>query len=231
LKSRFATMVSHEFRTPLTTISLTVNHIKRYKDRLSAEAIDTKINVALKQVDHMSYLLEDILTLGKTQDTKIRTNRSRVDLLSFCNAIKEQVEEVFGNSHTIECSLSVSDQELETDENLLRNILVNLVSNAIKFSPGKSAVYVNVYDLNGSVVIDIKDEGIGILPDDIETIFEPFDRGTNVEAIPGTGLGLSIVKNAIDLVGGTISVKSKPGQGSVFSVSIPRRLTTKKVSL
>ncbi len=221
VKTRFASMVSHEFRTPLSTIRLSVNHIKRYKNRLTAESIDHKINTVLQQVDHMSHLLEDVLTLGKTHDVKIRVDKSTVDIVAFCHNIKDEIEGYFGKSHVVKCSLSFAEKEIQTDEGLLRNIFINLIGNGVKFSPGKSTVYLNVHDLNGSISFDIKDDGIGIAPGDMERIFEPFDRGANAGEIPGTGLGLSIVKKAIDLLGGTIEVSSKLDEGSVFSVVIP----------
>ena len=214
-------MVSHEFRTPLSTIRLSVNHIKRYKNRLTPESIDNKINTVLQQVDHMSHLLEDVLTLGKTNDVKIRVDKSTVDIAAFCHNLKEEVEGFFENSHTVKCSLSFTEKKIETDEGLLRNIFINLIGNGVKFSPGKSTVYLDVHELNGSIAFQIKDEGIGIAAADMERIFEPFDRGANAGAIPGTGLGLSIVKKAVDLLGGTITVSSKINEGSVFSVVIP----------
>ncbi|MEJ7646432.1 MAG: PAS domain S-box protein [Chryseolinea sp.] len=221
VKTRFASMVSHEFRTPLSTIRLSVNHIKRYKNRLTPESIDTKIDTVLQQVDHMSHLLEDVLTLGKTHDVTIRVDKSTVDIVAFCHKIKGEVEGYFGKSHVVKCTLSFTEKEIQTDEGLLRNIFINLIGNGVKFSPGKPTVFLNVTESNGGIRFDIKDEGIGVAGDDLERIFEPFDRGSNAGAIPGTGLGLSIVKKAIDLLGGTITVSSKLHEGSVFSVFIP----------
>jgi PAS domain S-box-containing protein len=221
VKTRFASMVSHEFRTPLSTIRISVNHIKRYKNRLTPESIDNKINTVLQQVDHMSHLLEDVLTLGKTTDVKIRVDKSTVDIVSFCHKLKVEVEGYFGKSHIVKCSLSFTEKKIQTDEGLLRNIFINLIGNGVKFSPGKSTVYLDVLDLEGSIAFNIKDEGIGIDATDVERIFEPFDRGTNAGDIPGTGLGLSIVKKAVDLLGGTITVSSKLNEGSIFSVVIP----------
>ena len=221
VKTRFASMVSHEFRTPLSTIRLSVNHIKRYKNRLTPESIDHKINTVLQQVDHMSHLLEDVLTLGKTHDVKIRVDKSTVDIVAFCHNIKSEVEGFFGKSHIVKCSLGFTEKEIQTDEGLLRNIFINLIGNGVKFSPGKPTVFLNVTELKGSISFAIRDEGIGIALGDLERIFEPFDRGANAGAIPGTGLGLSIVKKAVDLLGGTITVSSKINEGSVFTVVIP----------
>jgi signal transduction histidine kinase len=131
------------------------------------------------------------------------------------------VENQFHNSHTITCRTDLAHPDIHSDPDLLRNIFVNLLSNAIKFSPGKSAVFVDVSQADGFMVADVRDEGIGIPLEEQERIFSPFDRGTNAFAIAGTGLGLSIVKKAVDLMDGVIIVKSAPGEGSVFSISIP----------
>lgn len=223
LRTRFASMVSHEFRTPLATIRLSASLIKRYKKRLSPASVDAKVNTVLEQVEHMSHLLENVLTLGKSEDVKIQITKTNVDLISFCTALKKQMEGVFNESHTIELSFSQIQHAIETDADLLRNIFVNLLSNAIKFSPGKTAVYLHVFECGKNVVIEIKDEGIGIPAHDLERVFEPFDRGSNTGAIAGTGLGLSIVKKALDLAGGSIAVRSNVGEGTVFSVTLPTK--------
>ncbi|MEX2233517.1 MAG: ATP-binding protein, partial [Cyclobacteriaceae bacterium] len=113
---------------------------------------------------------------------------------------------------------------LHTDEKLLRNILINLLTNAIKFSPVKEEVSLNVLDQDTFITIEISDEGIGIPENEMEIIFEPFVRGKDADQIQGTGLGLSIVKKAVELLNGTIKVKSTVGKGSVFIVTIPRQM-------
>lgn len=222
VKTRFASMVSHEFRTPLATIRLSANYIKRYKTKLTREMIDNKVNVVLDQVDHMTHLLEAILTLGKTEDVRIKMKTSTVDLDSFFIKLKEQIENVFDNTHNISVSTSFSDVVIETDEDLLRNIFVNLLSNAIKFSPGKNVVFLHASEENGWITFLVRDQGIGIPAHDYDKIFDAFDRGSNVSSIPGTGLGLSIVRKAVELLGGTIHLESTLGEGSVFIVKIPR---------
>ena len=221
LKTRFASMVSHEFRTPLTTIKLSASHIKRYKTRMDADAIDNKLDTVLQQVAHMAHLLEDVLTLGKTNDHKIQIVKTKVNLVEFFNAIKEQTENVFNHSHTIQYEFKLKHPEINTDADLLQNIFINLLSNAIKFSPEASMVYLNGYEKDHQVILEVRDQGIGIPESDWGRIFEPFDRGSNSGAIPGTGLGLSIVKKGVDLLGGQITVSSKQGEGSVFTVCLP----------
>src|SRR5690606_4971863 len=127
---------------------------------------------------------------------------------------------LFKHSHHI-CVSTNELGTLMTDEKLLRNIVTNLLTNAVKFSPGKDEVHFNVLDEGRRVTIEVRDEGIGIAEDELGKIFEPFVRGKEADAIQGTGLGLSIVKKAVDLLQGSIQVKSKPGKGSTFKVVIP----------
>jgi PAS domain S-box-containing protein len=221
LKSRFASMVSHEFRTPLATIRLSVNHIKRYKGRMNAEAIDNKIKVVQQQVDHMTHMLEEVLTLGRTEESKIQISKRKVNFSTFLEGIQHEVENIFKRSHTIHRTLNLKQSEIETDEDLLRNIFINLLSNAIKFSPGKEDIFLEGRQEGEMLIVTVRDQGVGIPEAELPKIFDPFHRGANVSTIQGTGLGLSIVKKAVDLVGGKISVSSNPGEGTVFTVMIP----------
>ena len=221
LKTRFASMVSHEFRTPLSTISISANYIKKFQSRLRPADIEKKIDIIHEQISHMTQLLEDVLTIGKSESGKIEITKRKIDLATLINTIKRDVENLFKNTHTIHSTLNVPQPEIWTDDGLFRNIFVNLLSNAIKFSPGKESVFLDAHQQDAFIVFNVKDEGIGIPDQDQERIFLPFDRGTNATAIPGTGLGLSIVKKAVDLLKGSIKVQSKPGCGSVVSVTIP----------
>jgi PAS domain S-box-containing protein len=221
LKSRFASMVSHEFRTPLATIRLSVNHIKKYKSRMSPDAIDSKIKVVSEQVDHMTHMLEEVLTLGKAEESKIQISKRKVNIETFFAGIQEEVENIFKHSHTIHRTLDMQQYEIETDVDLLRNVFINLLSNAIKFSPGKADIYLEGHQEDKKLIVQVRDEGLGIPEEELPKIFDPFHRGTNVATIQGTGLGLSIVKKAVDLIGGEVTVSSKPGEGTVFTVTIP----------
>ncbi len=221
LKSRFASMVSHEFRTPLATIRLSVNHIKKYKSRMSPDAIDSKIKVVSEQVDHMTHMLEEVLTLGKAEESKIQISKRKVNIETFFAGIQEEVENIFKHSHTIHRTLNLQQYEIETDVDLLRNVFINLLSNAIKFSPGKTDIYLDGRQEGKMLIVQVRDEGLGIPEEELPKIFDPFHRGTNVATIQGTGLGLSIVKKAVDLIGGEVAVSSKPGEGTVFTVTIP----------
>lgn len=220
LKSRFASIVSHEFRTPLSTIKLSVNHIKRYKDRMTAEAIDEKIQVVQEQVSHMVSLLNDVLTLSKAEENKIPVVREQVDIALLLEHISSDVENEH-RTHKIITQFQDLPERVFVDAGFVRNIFVNLLTNAIKFSPGQNEVLFTASLREGFLHFEITDKGVGIQPEDQSKIFEAFHRGSNVLAIQGTGLGLSIVKKAVDLLGGSISVSSIPDKGSTFFVTIP----------
>jgi PAS domain S-box-containing protein len=223
LKTRFASLVSHEFRTPLATIRLTINQIKRYRHRLSQESVDEKVNIVLEQVDHMTFLLEDVLALGKAEDPKLQIKRTPVNLVDFFDTIKTQIQSVnMKSNHVIECNLQFKNASWETDPDLIRNIFSNLLTNAIKFSPENKRIILEGWESNESLQFHVRDHGIGIPEEDLQRVFLPFDRGSNVEDIPGTGLGLTIVKKAVELLQGNISVESKVGERTIFRLSFPR---------
>jgi len=169
----------------------------------------------------MTYLLDDVLTYGKSQAGQIQLILSNIDLTDFLNKIVEDVANSTKNTHGIKKEFKSLPVEISTDEKLLRNVLINLLTNAIKFSPGKSDVYLMVQGDGSQLVISIRDQGIGIPEDEVDKIFEPFVRGKAVTAIQGTGLGLAIVKKAVELLSGSIQAESKSGSGTTFTVNIP----------
>jgi PAS domain S-box-containing protein len=222
MKSRFVSIASHEFRTPLSSIDFAASFIKQNAATIGKRKLNEKVRVIEKHVSHMSHLLEDVLNFSKNDNGGIRLIPSRVCLESFVVNAVEEVTCSIRHSHHI-CVSTSRLGFLVTDEKLLRNIVINLLSNAVKFSPGREEVSLNVLDEDERVTIEVRDDGMGIPEDEIDKIFDPFVRGKAAASIQGTGLGLSIVKKAVELLDGTIVVKSAPGCGSVFKVTIPRR--------
>jgi len=220
-KSRFASMASHEFMTPLATIKIAAGNIRKYRTRLTPDGINKKIAVVLEQADLMIRMLQDLLMLGQADEQKITLKKKNIEVRAFFESLKKEIEGATKRSHSIHSKFDFKAKHIEADDDLLRNIFINLLGNAIKFSPGNAHVWLTVRDLTSALHVEIRDEGLGINPGDLSKIFDPFVRGDNASSIAGTGLGLSIVKKAVDLVGGSITVTSKPGQGSVFSVVIP----------
>jgi PAS domain S-box-containing protein len=221
LKERFASMVSHEFRTPLTVIRMSCGLIEEYADRLPPEKTKKFLNDIQSQVEYMVELLEDVLTIGKTRAGKVAFNPELLDLSGVCADIVEQLQLTSGSGHKMLFSNYSQIRFVYLDPHLLRHILVNLLSNAIKYSPKGSEVRLTVREEEKQIVFQIGDQGIGIPPEDQEHLFEPFHRASNTRHIQGTGLGLAIVKGNVEAHGGNISVSSAEGAGTTFTVTLP----------
>jgi PAS domain S-box-containing protein len=220
MKSKFISIASHEFRTPLSTIALATGFIKKYYKQISSDDLEEKLMSIEKQVSHMAYLLDDVLMIGKAEAGKIEVIPSKINV-GFFKKLAEEVIRSAGTQHNLQYSQDCNAASVTTSEKLIRNIIINLLTNAIKFSPDKKDVFMDVTCDRKSIYITVKDRGIGIPSKDIKNLFTSFSRGSNVGNIEGTGLGLSIVKKAVDLLKGTVSVKSKIGAGTEFKVTIP----------
>ncbi|NOT76057.1 MAG: PAS domain S-box protein [Cyclobacteriaceae bacterium] len=223
MKSKFVSIASHEFRTPLSTISFAAESIRNYFHQLSAAEIQRKLIKIEDQASHMTNLLEDILTIGKSEAGKIKVKRISLDLEEFINSLIEEVRSTSKDKREIVLHFSCENKKVNADDKLLRNVIVNLLTNAIKFSPASTEVTISVSDYRGNVLVEVTDRGMGIDPSELQSIFEPFQRASNANTVPGTGLGLSILKKAIELMDGSIQVASELNVGSTFKVEIPMR--------
>lgn len=221
MKSRFVAIASHEFRTPLSSIQHNTNFIQKNKRWAADHELVGKLKDIERQSKHMMFLLDDVLTYGKSEAGKIQLIVSRIDLKPFLEKIIEDVGHATKGTHTIKLSLKSEVSEIETDEKLLRNVLINLLTNAIKFSPGKNKVLLEAEITSDNMKIIVIDKGIGIPPEDHDRVFEAFVRGQSVEGIQGSGLGLSIVKKAIELLKGKIEIDSEVDKGTTVLVTIP----------
>lgn len=221
LKTKFVSMASHEFRTPLSTISLATGFIRRYKAKITPEDVDKKLDDIVRQVEHMNYLLEDVLTVGKAESGKVQVNVAPIEIPAFFEKIVSEVYESTGKTHHIRMTLGCEHKTISSDPRMIRIILVNLLTNAIKFSPGRDIVWVTVNSAPNTLQLKVKDEGLGIPDEDREKLFHSFHRASNAGAIQGTGLGLSIVRKTVDLLDGVIQVETKLNEGTTFTISIP----------
>lgn len=220
LKSRFVSMVSHEFRTPLSTILSSTSLIGKYEKTEEQEKRDKHIFRIKEQVHHMKNMLEDLLVLGKLEEGLLAVKLEEFELREF---LEEFVNEMQGNTRKGQTIVLQQDQPLEvtSDTRLVKNILINLVSNAIKFSPENSQITVKVEDVGDEVKLSVSDQGIGIREEDKKHLFERFYRAGNAQNIKGTGLGLHIVIKYLELLHGDIGLESEPEKGTTFTVSIP----------
>lgn len=220
LKVKFVSMASHEFRTPLSTIKFAASFIKRYYDKATKEQVYKRLVKIEEQIDNMTYLLEDVLTMGKNDQVQIKPVYAEVNIKSFVESLKEEIEEQFPG-YKFELDIKVDQQVIFSDRLLLRNICSNLLTNAIKYSPESNKVLWQFIQSDNHLTITVKDWGKGIPEEDQPKIFEPFYRSASTELITGTGLGLSIVKRAAESLGGRIEFFSKPNEGSNFIVYLP----------
>ncbi|MBK8025476.1 MAG: PAS domain S-box protein [Chloroflexi bacterium] len=222
LKSRFVTLASHEFRTPLAAILATTETLTNYWDRLDKPKIDDRLGRIRAQVAHMTSIMEDVLELARMQAGRVKYEPAPGDLDALCRAILTEYEDQADQGRRLiyECAqppvLSVFDTRM------LRQVIGNLVQNALKYSPESHPVWVTLVHDGEQITLRVQDEGIGIPPEDMKRLFETFHRAANVGAISGTGLGLSIAKQAVELHGGTIAVESALDRGTTFTVRLPR---------
>jgi PAS domain S-box-containing protein len=221
MKSKFVSIASHEFRTPLSTISLASGFLKKFKHKISPEDIDKKLANIDKQVDHMTHLLDDVLMIGKAEAGKIPVRLVSVDIHEFFEKLCKEIEQSTGKTHRIRTAFNLGTASILSDEKLLRNIVINGLTNAIKFSPSVPEVELSLTSDAQKLLIQVRDRGIGIPVPDKAQLFEPFYRASNVNAIQGTGLGLSIIKKAVDLLQGYIDIKSEIGKGTELTITLP----------
>ena len=221
MKSRFVSIASHEFRTPLSSIQFAADYLQMYRHKITESDVEKKLESITVQVAHMMYLLDDVLTIGKSESGKIAVNKGPVNLQLFFRDLVENLRHATKSTHDIVVADNLQDKICETDEKLLFNIFSNLLSNAIKFSPGKDKVFLTYGKENGKMIFEVADNGIGIDASERCSVFEPFTRGSNAGAISGTGLGLAIVKTAVELLEGKIKSFSNGQFKTVFRVELP----------
>lgn len=220
LKSRFVTMTSHEFRTPLTTILSSAELLEDFGEIWSQEKQHQHLQRIQANVKHMTQLLEDVMLIGKAQLGKLGSNPILLDVVQFCRDLVNDILISVEYSHNIFFACQNNSFDAYLDDKLLHPILSNLLSNAIKYSPLGGTVRFNLVCEN-EITFQIQDEGIGIAIADQAYLFDSFYRASNVGNISGTGLGLAIVKNAVDSLQGKIAVQSEIGVGTTFLVSLP----------
>lgn len=219
MKSQFVNTVSHEFRTPLGVILSSADILGHYLDRLPAEQRSQHIQDIHDSSLHMSRMLEQVLSLGGLEAGKLACNTKPLDLASLLQRITD--ENRSANGGNVILSVEGSLTGAAADESLLRHILLNLLSNARKYSPEGALIEFIARRDDHDVVLTVRDHGIGIPQEDLPDIFEAFTRASNVAEAPGTGLGLAIVQRCVTLHGGNIRLDSLLGEGTTITVRLP----------
>lgn len=221
LKSRFVSMASHEFKTPLATILSSIELIEMYKAEDKIAKREKHINRVKSAVNHLNNVLLDFLSIARLEEGKIQIEPEHFDLREFLRVIEETFAEQLKPGQRLLHRYQAEGVQLYLDKKFLRHILFNLLSNAIKYSPEESPIDWYTKLLNNELVMSIQDYGIGIPEEEQKHLFTRFFRAHNVENVKGTGLGLSIVKHYADALGGRIEFESKEGEGTLFVVYIP----------
>ncbi|MBW4430271.1 MAG: PAS domain S-box protein [Pelatocladus maniniholoensis HA4357-MV3] len=225
LKSRFISITSHEFRTPLTIILSSSELLEYYHHKWTEEKRLSHIRRIQTSVKHMTDMLNDVLVIGKAEAGRLDFKPISLDLVEYCRDLIQELQQDGDTEDETENAIAFhceyESMHCRVDKNLLGHILRNLLTNAIKYSVNDGIIKFTLTEQKNQVVFEIKDQGIGIPEEDLPLLFDSFHRAANVGNIPGTGLGLSIVKKCIDLHQGKIFVDSKVGVGTTFTIILP----------
>lgn len=222
MKSRFVSMASHEFRTPLSTILSSVSLIELYN--MESQEINRKKHVERikSSIKNLTAILNNFLSLDKLEQGQIETSREAFNLPEFARDIIEEIQGLLKYGQQIILRYH-GRKEIFQDKKILRNIILNLLSNAIKYSQEDKSIELLIQVKKDLVSISVKDDGIGIPTEEQKNLFRTFYRARNVNNIQGTGLGLNIVKRYVELLNGTINFISKPGEGTIFTIELPQK--------
>jgi PAS domain S-box-containing protein len=223
LKSRFVSMASHEFRTPLSTIMSSVDLIGRYSEESPNEKIGKHVTRIRGKVREMTAMLNDFLSLEKIEQGQVVCTPQEFDIVHFCIEMIEELRSLAKSGQTIDYDHEGTDRNVTLDRQMLSNVITNLVTNAMKYSPEGKCAVLRTSIAKGKLVIRVQDEGIGIPVEDQAHLFERFFRGSNTTNIQGTGLGLNLVQRYLGLMGGNIRFTSAPGN-TVFTITLPQHI-------
>lgn len=221
LKSRFVSMASHEFRTPLSTVMSSASLISKYKNEENDGNRLKHVERIKSAVENLTGILNDFLSLSKLEENKVELDLQDMIFSDLIETVADEIKGLLKEGQIIVHKTTGDARLVKTDKRILKNVLFNLVSNAIKYSPENTTIKCQATYLAEALIIEIIDEGIGIPENEQKYMFERFFRASNVENIQGTGLGLNIVKRYLDLLNGNITFTSIPGEGSNFRVRIP----------
>lgn len=222
LKSRFVSMIVHDFRNPVSVIQLSLSILQKYFNRLEPDKLIEKIELMMQQTSHLNQLIDDVLMLGKMEMVATEFNPEILDLVVFCQEVFEEFQEgVDGTLYELDFIPHTASIYTTVDSTLMRRALVNLLSNAVKYSPEGGRIQMSVCQQGDTIELVISDEGIGISAEDQKRLFEGFHRGENVGRITGSGLGLTIVKQIVEVHSGEIICESELDTGTSFKLKLP----------
>jgi PAS domain S-box-containing protein len=218
LKSRFVSMASHEFRTPLATVLSSLSLVQKYGEQGDKEK-QTKHMMRIKSsITHLTDILNDMLSISKLEEGAISVSKEIFDIKEFIITLVREMRPICKTGQALNYNHTGTDNTVNLDKKILRHIMFNLISNAIKFSPENKPIDVTSEVTNDKVIISVRDNGIGISKEDQKHLFERFFRGENASNIQGTGLGLNIVAKYIEVLDGTVECISELDKGTEFKI-------------
>jgi PAS domain S-box-containing protein len=220
LKSKFVSIASHEFRTPLSTVMSSASLINQYNERQEHDKIGKHVQRIKSSVNHLTSILNDFLSLGKLEEGKIDVVKEQFCVNEFLAEIQEEITPTLKQGQQLLIRNTEADVYVKSDTRIIRNILFNLISNASKYSDSGKSIHIDAVPSGHILTFRIRDEGIGIPMEDQKHMFDRFFRASNAGNVQGTGLGLNIVKRYVDLLDGTINFIST-ASGTTFTVNIP----------
>lgn len=220
LKSRFVSTVSHEFRTPLAAVLSSASLLGKYTKEEEQSKRDRHIARIKEGVLHLNAMLEDLLSLGKLEEGLVEAKKELLHCRDFMEDFMGDIKEILKPGQHLEFKHTGID-DLFTDKRLMKNIMLNLISNAIKFSPDDGIIEISCANSADQFILSVKDSGIGISAEDQQHLFERFFRARNAQNIQGTGLGLHIVSKYIELLNGKIELHSEENNGTTFTITLP----------
>lgn len=221
LKSRFINTICHEYRTPLTSILTSAEILESYRSQLSEQKQIQHLHRIQTAAVHLSQLLTDVVNLGQTESGYHRLNCVSLDLVQACQDLLQDLDFNHAGGDRIRFRSSHTPLAVWMDPRSFRQILTNLLENALKYSPSSTPIELQLQQHATTCSLSVRDCGVGIHPQDLPHIFEAFYRSERTQLVSGTGLGLSIVKRLVELHGGEVQVESELGQGSTFRVLFP----------
>lgn len=227
LQRQFVSMVSHEFRTPLAIIDSSARRLDKRKNKATSDDIDKRTTKIKNAVHRMLNLIEDTLLVAKVDDGKLSITPEAMNLQALIELCCENQNDIATN-HYISCNLEALPQNFIGDKGALTQVMTNLLSNAVKYSPDCFAIEVDGWVEGGDVFISVRDYGLGMDEEDVSQLFNRFFRAKTSTGIPGTGIGLNLVSTLIELHDGEVSVRSKQGEGSTFTLKLPMKSGTRE---
>jgi signal transduction histidine kinase len=228
-KSQIIATVSHEYRTPLTSILVAASTLKQHHTQLDESKRDRFLSLIEQKARQMGSLVDDLLLVQELELDKTQFKPIPLDLLQFFADLIEEQQVIAPDGYQFVYKITGNPKGFWGDRGLLRQIFNNLISNAIKYSPDGGTIELHLISEASHVCFSIRDQGIGIPLEDQDNLFQSFSRASNVETIPGSGLGLAIAKACVELHGGRITVLSQVEQGTIFTVTLPQTSQPPKI--